>query len=367
MVNENDHTSAIEHTSVAGVRFIPVASDYLHGVSPKVRYQQKLMAVLEWIYRWGYTSDAIILGIVGTKRAGFGKKLVDAGWLATVRAPVNADVRNLYILSDAGLAEVARRHPEVLPYPEAYGRISGLVRHRLAIQWLVLTNARDNHLSEREVRIRASEESHKEFDALIYLDGREIGVEMELSPKYGPKLDAFLVDCLDWTEVANHHVIVSSDSDAILRNYQIRLETRQLHRYAQDSNGHWKAKGRVAIDPASRCRIHFARISSIGNLSRVVLTADGKLREGNPLNSHTRIDASQIKKEKLLNSMILRCDAIWLCVTNHEGEYVIEAGVGDMNHTVLMQVQQEQPSSAALLSMMQQLADKTFSPLASHE
>jgi hypothetical protein len=363
MVNGNDHTAAMEHASAKRVRFIPDARAYLGTHSPKDRYQHKLMAVLEWIYRWGYTSDAVIQAIVGTKRPGFGKKLVDAGWLATVRAPVNADVRNLYLLSDAGLAEAARRHPEVLPYPEAHGRISGLVRHRLAIQWIVLANARDSHLSEREVRIRSSELEHKAFDALIYRQGREIGIEAELSPKYGPKLDAFLLDCLDWTDHASRHVIVATDSEAILRNYQTRLAERELLRHTLNANGHWQPKGRVGIDPGARCRIHFARLTANGVIQPVRLHADGSLIDAPSLHLTVKIDPSKVKKEQLLNSVILSWDAIWLCVTRHQGEYVIEGGVGDRNHVQLMRTQVEPPSSAVLLSQMQQLAIATYCPL----
>ncbi|MBU0593901.1 MAG: hypothetical protein KKH74_09215 [Gammaproteobacteria bacterium] len=59
----------------------PVAAKYLDGQSPNKRSQQKRLRVLDWIYRWGWSSADIINIVSGQATKGYAAKLVQAGLL----------------------------------------------------------------------------------------------------------------------------------------------------------------------------------------------------------------------------------------------------------------------------------------------
>ena len=56
--------------------------DFLDGQSPQNRAKEKLKKTLDWIYRWGFTTEKVIHLLSGQKAHTYAKSLVNRGFLS---------------------------------------------------------------------------------------------------------------------------------------------------------------------------------------------------------------------------------------------------------------------------------------------
>ncbi|MBU0593896.1 MAG: hypothetical protein KKH74_09190, partial [Gammaproteobacteria bacterium] len=117
----------------------PVAAKYLDGQSPTERSKEKRLRVLDWVYRWGWSSADIINTVSGQATKGYAAKMVRSGLLRETQTP-SVHLKRFFTLTADGLAEIERHVAKLLPYPEIRPLKvrQELIRHQLFAQRLTI-------------------------------------------------------------------------------------------------------------------------------------------------------------------------------------------------------------------------------------
>ena len=241
-------------------RTTPRASDYLGGESPRARGERKRRRVLNWVYRWGYSSAEIIRQVAGQQAKGYANGLVKKGWLAQTKTE-SGTPRFLYTLSQSGLQESERMSDDLLRYPEIdpYKINQQQVRHYLLAQSATTNaqaaNAIVDFLTERQFDQAGDKPGEKRPDVLWLLPSDEkIGVEIELSAKWDRRLNEFvfgvaraLQRTTDKPAEYQRFAIVS-DSPAIVRRYQAAMQPgSDLPIWIKNKRGHWQIEKVIPV------------------------------------------------------------------------------------------------------------------------
>ena len=105
------------------------------GKTPQQLAEANRLAVITWIYLWGYTTPGIIQSLLNRTAAGYGKRLAETGWLTATKS-VSGTPAKFFTLAKQGL-ELAEhyaikqfRYPEVDPQKVD----QRLIRHNLISQ-----------------------------------------------------------------------------------------------------------------------------------------------------------------------------------------------------------------------------------------
>ena len=174
-------------------------SDRLIGWSPsraKKRGAEKQAHVLNWLYHWGYGSASTIVAASGAEDRGYTQRLVRAGLIRpvpTTRCPTTATI---FVLTRDGL-EQARSQTEVhLDYPELDSRRVNQVnvRHNLIAQRELLARLPEFHSwrSDRDFG-QNMPEAKRPDGGLVDTLGHVLGIEIELTGKWGRRLDQLAI------------------------------------------------------------------------------------------------------------------------------------------------------------------------------
>ena len=219
--------------------------------SPKQVRQHNLSMILEWIFRWGYSTADILSDILGRKNRSHARRLADSGWLkeTSIRG-----YPTFYTLTERALAEVYRHQMVELQYKEIdpYGIDVRKFHHNIVAQSETMMALRRRWIFDYETERMLAATGNpyaKQYDVLwireanLYNDysieksiwsevgsklypehfgfGQErIGIEIELTPKWKQHLDAFATNILtDVEKNGLQWVIVISDSKIILKRY----------------------------------------------------------------------------------------------------------------------------------------------------
>lgn len=205
--------------------------------SPKAIQQRNLLAVVVWIYHWGFSTGDIISDLLGRKNRSHARRMEKNGWLRKVEIkgyPV------YHTLTDKGLAlaENESPAPKLLPYPETdpYKVHMPTLHHDLMAQQETIKALKHgwyhDYLTKRMYNFPAGESGPRKIPDVIllrivrdelgqHLATARTGIEIELNTKRGYKLDLFATDILD--DIQNllyDRFIIVTDSNAVLKHYE---------------------------------------------------------------------------------------------------------------------------------------------------
>ena len=240
----------------------PVAANYLDGQSPNQRSQEKRLRVLDWVYRWGWSSADIINTVSGQATKGYAAKLVQAGLLReTLTSSVH--LKRFFTLSADGLAEIERNITRLLPYPEIRPlRVrQEMIRHQMMAQRLTLEFMKygpvDDFITERMYPDQEDKAGVKRPDMIWHCrDGQVIAVEVELTSKWGRQLDEFILKMNHSTSKYSAGYVVFTDSPAICKRYSAAMaEGAPVSTWEKDDRGYWRVCGIQEIEAAFASRV----------------------------------------------------------------------------------------------------------------
>lgn len=221
---------------------------------------EKQRRVLDWIYRWGYSSGTIVTTLSNATRRDYPKRLCERGLLRQVPATRCSLTNRLYCLTDAGLTEARRHTPFDLDYPERDPRkiSQAIVYHNLICQREIL-----RILHQQDQRF-VGWESDRQFGPNLHetkrpdgvlLDAahRRTGIEIELSGKWARRLDQFvqrIVGSIHREHFSSYIILVGTEQ--MRQRYESAFETgTKVKKWAQGPDGKFFCSGETPPIPSS--------------------------------------------------------------------------------------------------------------------
>lgn len=222
------------------------------GKSPRQIGIESRQTVLDWVYRWGYTSSSLIQFLLGRTSGGFAQKLARQGWLIATKT-VSGTPSAFYTLTEQGLQEAERFSSALYRYPEVdLYRVNQLqIRHYLIAQYATLNGLHAGSLTcyetERMFSLTGDKFGVKRPDIVWHTQaGIKIAVEIELSAKWERILDGFVLGiarALQSTEnksASYSRFAIISDSRAIIERYRAAMQPgADLSIWEKNQRGHW--------------------------------------------------------------------------------------------------------------------------------
>jgi hypothetical protein len=226
------------------------------GKTPQQRGREKIQLAVDWIYRWGFSSPSVIDILSGTGRCGFPMKLVRRGLCMRTRTASGGmleGVPNFFLtLTALGVTEAERLRETLIDYEiDPYRVKQAQMRHDLLAQTatanLLLADRITDYLAERE--IAGQRESERKVPDVVWIqENFQIAVEVELTGKWGRKLDEFvsrsvksLLPSPDGKPPRFHQIAILSDSPSILKRYREAFSLRSNLKYwGLDNHNHWR-------------------------------------------------------------------------------------------------------------------------------
>lgn len=200
---------------------------------PRDIQQQNLRAVLDWLYRWGYSTSDILSDLLNRKNRSHALRLSKAGWIQAVSIK---GYPTYYVLTKKGLAEAIHHSTELYEYKEIdpYRVHLPLLHHNLIVQKETITAMRlggyQNFITQRMFNFNKDSKPLKIPDVILIeqVEGEfekyvnELtGVEIELTPKWHHDLDMFVTNIVDDIQFGRLvRFLIISDSKAIRDNYE---------------------------------------------------------------------------------------------------------------------------------------------------
>ena len=212
----------------------PRVTDYLNGQSPTARGEEKKRSVLLWILRWGYSTADLVRQVTGRQRNGYARKLVRDGLLREVKTEWRPG--RFYVLTRAGLEAAVQNSEDDICYPEVDpSRVHvGQMAHYLAAQEKTIKALSLGTIFDYKTERMFSEgkKGEKRPDVIwITLDSTYVGLEVELSAKFGKDLDQFvsrLITSLDDEQPGRtaflKQVAILAKSDSTLNRYKQAMQ-----------------------------------------------------------------------------------------------------------------------------------------------
>ncbi len=221
----------------------------------------KRRLALNWIYRWSFSTPKIIDLICGAKATGYSAKLEKAGLIRRTRTESGGAVEGVpnfvLTLTELGVSEVERFATSLLPYElNPYKAVNqNNLRHDVLVQLITANILRNadfdvNEFVTPKEFATYSTAGVKQFDCIwVNTDGRQIGIEMELSAKWSRKLDQFVESILLAVQKkVVDYVWVFTDSPAIHERYTKSFTPGTVvQRWAQNSQKQWVVHGQFEV------------------------------------------------------------------------------------------------------------------------
>ena len=222
------------------------------GKSPRDIGNESRLKVILWIYRWGYTTSTIIQMLVSRTSGGYANKLCVQGWLLQTKTASGVPTA-FYTLTEQGLSEaecysqVLYHYKEINPY-----KVEQLtIRHNILAQSSTLNslNAETiiSHETERMLIIDGDKSDQKRPDVVWTTKSQlRIGIEIELSAKWGRDLDEFIskiahgLSSLEDKPSSYSRFSIISDSPAIIDRYKEAVKPGALvSTWKKSPRNHW--------------------------------------------------------------------------------------------------------------------------------
>jgi hypothetical protein len=240
------------------------------GVNPHQRGQQHQREILSWIYRWGWTSSGLIQQLARRTAGGLAQRYADKGLLVQTKT-VSGQPRHYYTLSGSGLEYVEGRCVEnLLRYKELdpFRVNQQTLRHYLLAQTVTLNALQANSIAafitEREAGV-ADSDGHKRPDvSWILQSGAKVGIEIELSSKWGRDADDFVLGvwrALNATpeQPARYaRFAVITDSPAIKKRYrELFAPGATAQTWEKNERHHWVVTKKLRVPDWLQGKVDF--------------------------------------------------------------------------------------------------------------
>lgn len=247
--------------------------DYLGGLTPREKGFENERIVVDWVYRWQYSSAALIQARLCKQASGWASLAVKRKLLRSIENESGTPPK-LFLLAERGL-ELAERHAvQLLDYEgnDSLRINMSLVRHNLLAQLLTSNALTKKHildfLSEHQLWI-ADQKLVKRPDAVwVMPSGVRLALEVELSAKWGRRLDEFvgaIVDALerDATGRQFDQVLVVTYSKAICERYRAAFAAgAPLRTWSKNARGHWTVQRQEEVPSAVQRLVNFRLIAT---------------------------------------------------------------------------------------------------------
>jgi hypothetical protein len=241
-------------------------------------------AVLGWVYRWHFTSAAVVARLIfqdaekktePTKAASnLLLRMTKKGWLRQVE---NEELQgqNIYMLSPDGLEEILASGIDAgIDYDLKPSSIQHeKMRHDLGVQYIVAHLASKQKILEviPDHVLRQRSEPGKLPDAVITiaLDNAEVkaAIEFEREEKGGEKLERFLLNIKDDIEKKKYDLyMMYSRIPSIMAHYEKRAK-EELRVWKKDPvSKRWVSSGSTKIPPDVIAKMRFRYLPEIGRV-----------------------------------------------------------------------------------------------------
>ncbi len=247
-------------------KHIPIAADYLQGQSPRSRGREKQATVLEWTYHWGFSTAEIIRMVSGQKANGYAKFLCEKGLLRATRTASGVP-KVYYTLTETGLQEVERQTSQDHPYLEidAYRVKQAEIRHYQLAQISTIralqTGLIHDFQTERMNR-QPDAPGVKRPDVIWDMDdGRRWAVEIELSGKWGQKIDEFVINIYSALSRGEYErFCIVTDSPALERRYQQAIQAPSVPVWRKSGKGLWERGDEITLPAWLPKKVNFQLI-----------------------------------------------------------------------------------------------------------
>ena len=222
------------------------------GKSPREIGHESLLKVIQWIYQWGYTTSSTIQMLVGRTSGGYANKLTNQGWLIYTKT-ASGSPTGFYSLSEKGLAEAERHTPCLYHYQEInpYKVDQLQIRHNILAQSSTVNGLNEGTIisyeTERMLVVDGDKFCQKRPDVVwTTKSGLRAGVEIELTAKWGQKLDEFILrvavglTSAEGKSATYDRFMIASDSPAIISRYQDAVKPGALvSSWKKSPRNHW--------------------------------------------------------------------------------------------------------------------------------
>ena len=240
-------------------RIPPIAADYLNGISPRARAIEKRKKIIDWLYRWGFSSGPLLTQVGGAKQSVVGK-LVKSELIIATRTEAGGITWGMpthyYTLTEMGLNEATGFAMKLLRAPEVddrYKVTQMLIRHNLIAQNATINALNSGTIIDYETERQSDngdKSGQKRPDVIWFLPkGGKIGIEVELSPKWDRRLDEFVTGIAislrpDENGLSRFdRVHIFTDSPSIIERYKSAMQPGEnMQFWKKNSRQHWEVE-----------------------------------------------------------------------------------------------------------------------------
>lgn len=227
----------------------------MEGMSPQERAREKMILALTWIYRFGKASPHMLEQVVDTRKSGYSLKLEGAGLIKrtkTTASGLNGVPVYFCTLTQQGVAIAEDEVKMTVPYDTDPSHVrQDLLRHDELVQRLTFERLHAKTITSYTTELEMKDPSNrykKEPDIAWTLpDGKDVGVEVELTAKWGRKFDEFRrsiwLDVLPDEDKRSRYdmYLIYTPSKAICERYsEAFTEGCFPAPYAKDDRQHWR-------------------------------------------------------------------------------------------------------------------------------
>lgn len=243
--------------------------------------QEKALAALTWIYRWGWSTPTVVDLVAGSGRRGLCSRLEKRGLLTSHPTPSGSGLKgvpaSVAVLTEDGVAEVEAvlADQQIMPYPTHPERDIPWrqLRHDVLVQLWTARRLTDGKITgyrtPRELAGRPSASLVKQPDAVWRLPGGQAAaVELELTAKKDRELHQAALSLINAIRPAETGekgpfdlVAILSHSQAILDRWRRMLTPgTTLTLYKREASRHWKPDGKAKVPDWVRGHIILQKI-----------------------------------------------------------------------------------------------------------
>lgn len=232
--------------------------------NPRDIQQKNLRTILDWLYRWGYSTSDILSELLGRKNRSHARRMEKDGWIRSVSVK---GYPTYYVLTEKGLAQAIHHSARLFEYKEIDPYRVGLpkLHHDLTTQTETITAMRlggysdfitprmyDFDKDSKPLKIPDTiliEQVKGEFANVI---NELTGVEIELTPKWHHDLDLFVTNIVDDIQHGRlAKFLIISDSKAVRERYRAAFRPgTKVKRWTKSSGSKFSDTGKQLVIPA---------------------------------------------------------------------------------------------------------------------
>ena len=244
-------------------KFFESRQNKLQGKTTRERGYEKQLLALEWISRWGYSFPSVLDRISNVTARGLTAKLVRNGLVKTTKTASGGGLKDIpnqmLTLTLDGLRILENNSINPIEYVlDPYRIKQDQLRHYFIVQTSTMKAMNESKISSFQTEkeyVVFSKHNVKQPDAIWNLhNGNKMAIEVELTAKWGRKLDEFIFSSLKALKKQDDGIayidyfVIYSDSNALLERYKNAFEPGQVHsRWEKNNRGYWVQEGTFEV------------------------------------------------------------------------------------------------------------------------